>query len=61
MRTDLSTRAAAVVAMLGEFAPYAAIELVLPGGSLVALLLWLRRRHKKSSWSRPRQSRALDL
>jgi len=38
---------AAVLARLRELAPYAAIELVLPGGSLMALLLWLYRRHKR--------------
>jgi hypothetical protein len=36
-----------VIAKLRELAPYALIELVLPGGSLMALLLWLYRRHKK--------------
>jgi hypothetical protein len=41
---------AAVVAKLREFAPYAAIELVMPGGSLMALLLWLYRRQKNSSF-----------
>ena len=35
-------RAAALLRSLG---PYAAIELLLPGGSLIALLLWLYRRH----------------
>jgi hypothetical protein len=40
----LSVYAAAAVAMLRELAPYAVIELVLPGGSLMALLLWLYRR-----------------
>jgi len=40
--------AAAVVAKLREFAPYAVIELVLPGGSLMALLLWFYRRQKKA-------------
>src|SRR5450631_198593 len=40
---------AAVVAKLREFAPYAAIELVMPGGSLMALLLWLYRRQRKVS------------
>jgi hypothetical protein len=34
---------AAVVARVQQLAPYAAI-LVLPGGSLMALLLWLHRR-----------------
>jgi hypothetical protein len=40
-------RTTAVLARLRELAPYAAIELVLPGGSLMALLLWLYRRYKK--------------
>ena len=32
-------------AVLKAFGPYAAIALVLPGGFLLALLLWLCRRH----------------
>ena len=44
-----STYTTAVLARLREFAPYAAIELVLPGGSLMALLLWLYRRRKKEA------------
>jgi hypothetical protein len=35
----------AVVAKLKGLAPYAAIGLVVPGGSVIALLLWLYRRH----------------
>jgi hypothetical protein len=35
----------AVVAKLKGLMPYAAIGLVLPGGSVIALLLWLYRRH----------------
>jgi hypothetical protein len=31
-----------------NLAPYAVLELVLPGGSLLALLLWLYRRQKKA-------------
>jgi hypothetical protein len=31
------------------FGPYLAIELLLPGGSLVALLLWLYRRYARAS------------
>jgi hypothetical protein len=31
---------------LKDLAPYALIELVLPGGSVMALLLWLYRRQK---------------
>ena len=40
-----------VLLALKELAPYAAVELILPGGSLVALILWLyaRRRARLSS------------
>ena len=41
--------AAAIVVRLKDLAPYALIELVLPGGSVMALLLWLYRRQRKSS------------
>jgi len=44
--------AAAVLARLRDLAPYAAIELILPGGSVLALLLWLYRRYKKEDLSR---------
>jgi hypothetical protein len=33
-------------AALRDLAPYAAIEIILPGGSLMALILWLYRRRK---------------
>jgi hypothetical protein len=47
----LSAYTAAVIAKLRDLAPYAAIELVLPGGSLMALLLWLYRSHKaRHAW-----------
>jgi hypothetical protein len=39
-------KAAAVIVRLKALAPYALIELVLPGGSVMALLLWLYRRRK---------------
>lgn len=39
------SRMARLAALLREFGPYLAIELILPGGSLIALLLWLCRRH----------------
>ena len=35
-----------VATLLRELGPYAAIELILPGGSLLALLLWLWRRRR---------------
>jgi hypothetical protein len=38
---------AAVAAALKDLAPYAAMELLLPGGSLMALTLWLYRRQKR--------------
>jgi hypothetical protein len=37
---------ARAIANLKEFAPYALLELVLPGGSLMAILLWLYRRRQ---------------
>ena len=46
--TKLGAYTAAVVAKLKDLAPYALIELVLPGGSVMALLLWLYRRQRKS-------------
>jgi len=30
-----------------SFGPYLAIELLLPGGSLIALLLWLYQTHRR--------------
>ena len=38
-----------VVSGLRDVAPYAALELLLPGGSLMVLLLWLYRRHKRGN------------
>jgi hypothetical protein len=37
---------ARVAALVRDLGPYAAIELLLPGGSLIALSLWLYSRHK---------------
>ena len=36
-------------AVLKQLAPYAAIELVLPGGTILAILLWLYQRRKAAS------------
>jgi hypothetical protein len=38
--------AAVVIVRFKALAPYALMELVLPGGSVMALLLWLYRRRK---------------
>jgi hypothetical protein len=43
---NLGGYAAAIIVKLKALAPYALIELVLPGGSVMALLLWLYRRRK---------------
>jgi hypothetical protein len=40
--------ATAVFAKLKAIAPYAAMELLLPGGSIIALTAWLLRRRKKA-------------
>lgn len=45
----LGTFGVAMVAKLRGVAPYAAIELVLPGGSVIALLLWLHSRHRNAA------------
>ena len=38
-----------VIAAGRSFGPYLAIELLLPGGSLLALLLWLYRSHARAA------------
>lgn len=38
-----------VLALLRALGPYAAIEFVLPGGSLLALLLWFYRRRFRAA------------
>jgi len=43
------TYATAVIVRCRALAPYALIELVLPGGSVMALLLWLYRRRKSGA------------
>jgi hypothetical protein len=49
--------AAVVIVRLKAFAPYALIELILPGGSVMALLLWLYRRQLRDraagQWTPP--------
>ena len=44
--------AVAVLVRLKTLAPYALIELILPGGSMMALLLWLYRRRKRAAIGR---------
>ena len=43
----LSAWGAFAFARLKDLAPYALIELLLPGGSVVALTLWFYRRRKR--------------
>ena len=42
-----------IAGVLRELGPYAAIELVLPGGTLIALAIWAIR-HRRSSAARAR-------
>ena len=51
-------RARAVLGMLKQVAPYAAIELILPGGTLLAILFWLYRRRRGASLLRMRLANA---
>ena len=39
-----------VVRFVRVLGPYAAIELLLPGGSLIALLFWLYQSQRKRAW-----------
>ena len=43
-------------AMLQELGPYLAIELILPGGTLLALLLWLCRHYQNAATHGDRDS-----
>lgn len=43
------------VMLLRALGPYAAIELLLPGGSLLALTLWLYRRYRRGRSASARQ------
>jgi hypothetical protein len=43
MKTLLAPWMARLLTLLRSVGPYAAIELLLPGGSLIALLIWLYR------------------
>ena len=46
------------LALLKGLGPYAAIEILLPGGSLIAIGLWLYARHKAGKPLLPFRSRA---
>jgi len=46
--STLAGWAARGVALVRSLGPYAAIELLLPGGSVLALLLWLYRRRQRT-------------
>jgi hypothetical protein len=45
-RAGLAAWMRRAVGMLREIGPYAAIEIVLPGGTLIALTVWLCRRYR---------------
>jgi hypothetical protein len=33
----------------GDLGPYLLVELLLPGGSLIAVIMWVYRRHRKAA------------
>jgi hypothetical protein len=43
MKAQLASRPAQILALLRGLGPYAAIALLMPGGSLIALALWVYR------------------
>ena len=43
----MSLRIATIISCIRQAAPYLAIELILPGGSLIALCLWLVRKRAR--------------
>ncbi|HXP66799.1 MAG TPA: hypothetical protein VN815_15080 [Steroidobacteraceae bacterium] len=45
----MTTLLAKIVVVGRTFGPYLALEILLPGGSLVALLLWAYRTHAKKT------------
>jgi hypothetical protein len=47
MKAQLDPWIARVPALLRGLGPYVAIELLLPGGSVIALLIWLYRHRAK--------------
>jgi hypothetical protein len=54
MKALLTLWFARLPALLRALGPYAAIELLLPGGSIIALLIWLCRRRanvEARTWS----------
>jgi hypothetical protein len=52
--TAQSSRIARLATLVRSFGPYAAIELLLPGGSLIALSLWIfRHRQELAARMRP--------
>jgi hypothetical protein len=50
-KDDMTTRGLVNRGLAGlrELGPYAAIELLLPGGSILAILLWLYRHRRKAA------------
>jgi hypothetical protein len=47
MRTKLIGWLTLGITGLRQLGPYALLELIVPGGSVLAVLLWLYRRHKR--------------
>jgi hypothetical protein len=58
MKALLSPLAGRLLILLRDFGPYAAIELLLPGGSVVALLYWWYRHRVRRTSNAPELSRS---
>ena len=56
----LAGRLARGIALLRAVGPYVAIELILPGGTLLALLFWLYRRYQRGESLPPFVARAMS-
>jgi hypothetical protein len=53
MKALLNPWIARLLVLLRGLGPYAAIELLLPGGSVIALLIWLYRHRANAGQRRP--------
>jgi hypothetical protein len=58
MKALVNAWIARLPALLRRLGPYAAIELLLPGGSVIALLIWLSR-HRASLGVPPSSARGI--
>jgi hypothetical protein len=53
-------RARNLMPAIRDLGPYLLVELLLPGGTLIALLLWLTRRYLSHGFGNVREKRSLN-